>query len=183
MEQRGRLLLAWSPDGAAIAFTSYRSATRTRTSSRSAPMVPARRCSHAPTRTTSGDGVVTRRTPDRVHERPRDRRRHLRDEREVEPASGTSPPPRTPTRAIPNGRPSARSSSAVTGRSERTSRWRRPRGPDGGRSPRAPAGTPTRPGRPNGTRIAFSSDRDGDAEIFVVGSNGSGLLKLTQNRI
>src|SRR5438105_3719267 len=34
---------------------------------------------------------------------------------------------------------------------------------------------------PNGRLIAFSSKADGDAEIYVVGADGSGLRKLTKN--
>ena len=34
---------------------------------------------------------------------------------------------------------------------------------------------------PDGTRIAFHSDRDGDAEIFVFDVDGNGLVQLTDN--
>ncbi|MBI5506996.1 MAG: PD40 domain-containing protein [Deltaproteobacteria bacterium] len=34
---------------------------------------------------------------------------------------------------------------------------------------------------PDGTRIVFNSDRDGDAELYVVNANGSGLVQLTDN--
>jgi len=34
---------------------------------------------------------------------------------------------------------------------------------------------------PDGTRIAFSSNRDGDWEIYVVNADGTGLVKLTDN--
>ena len=34
---------------------------------------------------------------------------------------------------------------------------------------------------PDGTRIAFTSDRDGDNEIYIVNADGSGLTQLTDN--
>jgi len=34
---------------------------------------------------------------------------------------------------------------------------------------------------PDGTKIAFASDRDGNAEIYVVNADGSGLRNLTNN--
>jgi Tol biopolymer transport system component len=34
---------------------------------------------------------------------------------------------------------------------------------------------------PDGTRIAFVSNRDGDSEIYVMNADGSGLVKLTDN--
>ena len=34
---------------------------------------------------------------------------------------------------------------------------------------------------PDGTEIAFDSDRDGNAEIYVMNADGSGLLNLTNN--
>ncbi len=34
---------------------------------------------------------------------------------------------------------------------------------------------------PDGTRIAFVSNRDGDSEIYVMNAGGSGLVKLTNN--
>jgi TolB protein len=34
---------------------------------------------------------------------------------------------------------------------------------------------------PNGQRIAFVSDRDGNDEVYVVNVDGSGLRKLTRN--
>jgi Tol biopolymer transport system component len=34
---------------------------------------------------------------------------------------------------------------------------------------------------PNGRRIAFSSNRDGDLEIFTARSNGTRLVQLTHN--
>ena len=36
---------------------------------------------------------------------------------------------------------------------------------------------------PDGSRLAFESDVDGDGEIFVVGADGTGLVKLTDNAI
>jgi hypothetical protein len=36
---------------------------------------------------------------------------------------------------------------------------------------------------PSGTRIAFTSSRDGDSEIFTMNPDGSGVLKLTRNTI
>ena len=34
---------------------------------------------------------------------------------------------------------------------------------------------------PDGTQIAFSSDRDGNTEIYVINVDGSGLRNLTNN--
>ena len=34
---------------------------------------------------------------------------------------------------------------------------------------------------PNGNKIAFDSDRDGDEEIFVMNANGTGVHQLTDN--
>ncbi|MDP7068199.1 MAG: hypothetical protein QF637_11290, partial [Acidimicrobiales bacterium] len=34
---------------------------------------------------------------------------------------------------------------------------------------------------PNGKQIAFSSDRDGDWEIFVMNADGTGVTQLTDN--
>jgi Tol biopolymer transport system component len=34
---------------------------------------------------------------------------------------------------------------------------------------------------PDGTRIAFASDKDGDSEIYVMNDDGSGLIQLTDN--
>jgi Tol biopolymer transport system component len=34
---------------------------------------------------------------------------------------------------------------------------------------------------PDGSRIAFASDRDGDSEVYVIGVSGSGLVQLTRN--
>ena len=34
---------------------------------------------------------------------------------------------------------------------------------------------------PNGARIAFSSDRDGNFEIYSMNANGTGVLRLTNN--
>ena len=34
---------------------------------------------------------------------------------------------------------------------------------------------------PDGRRIAFRSDREGDYDLFVVNSDGSGLRRLTEN--
>lgn len=34
---------------------------------------------------------------------------------------------------------------------------------------------------PDGKKIAFASDRDGDSEVYVVNVDGSGLVQLTQN--
>ena len=34
---------------------------------------------------------------------------------------------------------------------------------------------------PDGTRIAFSSDRDGDREVFVMNADGTGVVQLTDN--
>ncbi|MBK02866.1 MAG: hypothetical protein CL464_10495, partial [Acidimicrobiaceae bacterium] len=34
---------------------------------------------------------------------------------------------------------------------------------------------------PNGNKIAFTSDRDGDEEIFVMNANGTGVQQLTDN--
>ena len=36
---------------------------------------------------------------------------------------------------------------------------------------------------PNGKRIAFTSNRDGDDEIFVMRANGSNEHKLTRNNV
>jgi Tol biopolymer transport system component len=36
---------------------------------------------------------------------------------------------------------------------------------------------------PNGERIAFGSDRDGDGDIFVMNKDGSGKMKLTNNDV
>jgi dipeptidyl aminopeptidase/acylaminoacyl peptidase len=36
---------------------------------------------------------------------------------------------------------------------------------------------------PDGTRIAFTSDRDGDFEIYVAAADGSGPVKLTDNAV
>ena len=36
---------------------------------------------------------------------------------------------------------------------------------------------------PDGQRIAFQSDRDGDWEIYVMNSDGSGLTRLTDNEV
>ncbi len=33
----------------------------------------------------------------------------------------------------------------------------------------------------DGTKIAFMSDRDGNDEIYVMNSNGSGQIRLTNN--
>ena len=44
---------------------------------------------------------------------------------------------------------------------------------------------PASEGRPawssDGKRIAFASDKDGDAEIYVMNLDGSGVTKLTDN--
>jgi Tol biopolymer transport system component len=34
---------------------------------------------------------------------------------------------------------------------------------------------------PDGTKLAFESDRDGNFEIYVVNADGSGKTRLTQN--
>jgi Tol biopolymer transport system component len=34
---------------------------------------------------------------------------------------------------------------------------------------------------PDGTRIAFQSDRDGNWEIYLMNADGSGLFRLTEN--
>ena len=34
---------------------------------------------------------------------------------------------------------------------------------------------------PDGSRIAFTSDRDGNLEIYVMNADGSGLTNLTNN--
>jgi TolB protein len=34
---------------------------------------------------------------------------------------------------------------------------------------------------PDGRRIAFTSGRDGNSEIYIVNDDGSGLLRLTRN--
>jgi Tol biopolymer transport system component len=34
---------------------------------------------------------------------------------------------------------------------------------------------------PDGQKIAFASDRDGDSEVYVMNANGSGLVQLTKN--
>jgi Tol biopolymer transport system component len=34
---------------------------------------------------------------------------------------------------------------------------------------------------PNGQKIAFASDRDGDSEVYLVNADGSGLVQLTEN--
>ncbi len=34
---------------------------------------------------------------------------------------------------------------------------------------------------PDGTKIAFTSDRDGNAEVYVMNANGSGQTNLTNN--
>jgi Tol biopolymer transport system component len=36
---------------------------------------------------------------------------------------------------------------------------------------------------PDGTKIAFESDRDGDFEIYAMNANGSGVTKLTHNSV
>jgi dipeptidyl aminopeptidase/acylaminoacyl peptidase len=36
---------------------------------------------------------------------------------------------------------------------------------------------------PDGARLAFSSTRDGNAEIYVVGADGSGLTRITRNAV
>ncbi len=36
-------------------------------------------------------------------------------------------------------------------------------------------------GGSNGNKIAFTSDRDGDEEIFVMNANGTGVQQLTDN--
>lgn len=36
---------------------------------------------------------------------------------------------------------------------------------------------------PDGSTVAFASDRDGDSEIFVAGTDGSGVRALTQNDV
>ena len=37
------------------------------------------------------------------------------------------------------------------------------------------------PGRPDGRRIAFDSQRDGNREIYVMDADGSGVARLTHN--
>ena len=39
--------------------------------------------------------------------------------------------------------------------------------------------TSPRPGRPDGERIAFFSDRDGNFEIYVMNADGTGVSRLT----
>jgi Tol biopolymer transport system component len=34
---------------------------------------------------------------------------------------------------------------------------------------------------PNGRKIAFTSDREGDDEVYVMNANGTGQLRLTHN--
>jgi len=34
---------------------------------------------------------------------------------------------------------------------------------------------------PDGSKIAFFSDRDGDEEIYIINADGSGLQQLTDN--
>ena len=34
---------------------------------------------------------------------------------------------------------------------------------------------------PDGTRIAFESRRDGDAEVYIMNADGSGLTRITDN--
>ena len=36
---------------------------------------------------------------------------------------------------------------------------------------------------PDGKRIAFTSDRDGDFDIYVMNADGSNLVNLTQNHL
>jgi TolB protein len=36
---------------------------------------------------------------------------------------------------------------------------------------------------PDGEEIAFSSDRDGDSEIFIMNTDGSGVRQLTDNDV
>jgi hypothetical protein len=46
----------------------------------------------------------------------------------------------------------------------------------------APTGRPSRtPGAPATGRIAFTSDRDGNAEVYVMNADGSGQVNLTNN--
>jgi Tol biopolymer transport system component len=35
---------------------------------------------------------------------------------------------------------------------------------------------------PDGSKIAFSSDRDGDSEVYVINADGTGLVQLTDNK-
>jgi Tol biopolymer transport system component len=39
----------------------------------------------------------------------------------------------------------------------------------------------TRKWSPDGTQIAFESDRDGDSEIYVMNADGSNVRQLTDN--
>src|SRR2546422_387437 len=55
-------------------------------------------------------------------------------------------------------------------------------------APAAPASPPHRgpgdgapPGPPDGTKTAFTSDRDGNAEIYVMNADGSGVARLTSD--
>ncbi len=34
---------------------------------------------------------------------------------------------------------------------------------------------------PDGTRIAFESERDGDAEVYIMNADGSGLTRITDS--
>jgi Tol biopolymer transport system component len=42
-------------------------------------------------------------------------------------------------------------------------------------------GTPDNPWSPDGSQIAFVSNRDGNSEIYVMNSDGTGLTRLTDN--
>jgi Tol biopolymer transport system component len=36
---------------------------------------------------------------------------------------------------------------------------------------------------PDGTKLAFESDRDGDLEIYAMSATGTGVTKLTKNSV
>ena len=50
----------------------------------------------------------------------------------------------------------------------------------GRRQPRR-SRTTCRPGRPTGRKLAFTSNRDGNPEIYVMNRDGSGLRRMTNN--